>query len=135
MFRSSVNRANGVSRIAFLLIFALLVHDGLMAAPASAAPSHETAVEHHASAMAPAGQDVLAEQEGEQRPGHPLACGVGQAAAPRAPHHAEESSANVASIIGFAQGRPGLRADGASGWQEPLWPPAVRRALIQIFRI
>lgn len=129
MFRSCVGRADIVSRIAFLLIVALIGHDGLMAAPAIAAPGHETIVKHHASSTG------LDESAGDSRPDHPPACGVGQVAAPRTLHHAEDFVPSVASIVDFALGSADSRAEGGGGWQEPLWPPAVRRALIQIFRI
>lgn len=114
-------------QVGLLLVAFFLGHDVLMAMPAQAANQHPETDQHRVASAS----DMKSTPE---RPTHPVDCGA--------------TSPAVTVSVAQSEFSPGLAPLAMTPWscsllaqwlefrwQEPAWPPGVRRALLQVFRI
>lgn len=116
-----------------VLVVSLLGHDLLMVG-AAAAESPDAAI-LHGPVTAAHGEAHAATPREDAPPDHPESCGVGQAAVVRGgdePRFAALCSATRPEAVGAVS--PAANG-GPSEWEEPRWPPDVRRALLQVYRV
>lgn len=126
--RRSANRTPWLGSLALVLM--LLAHDVLMASVAHAAGMSPLAAgsgpSHHAEAAAPATPDRVPEPE------HATNCSTTGDAIPAAGLDPEPISS--LSLVPVTE-RQMVTSLMLGQWSEPLWPPGVRRAWLQVFRI
>jgi hypothetical protein len=108
-------------------LIALLAHDLLMAVEPVAARAHQEAG-HHGE------QHPAAETGGTPLPVHGTACGVTQPAAPQIGRLSSAAGDTMAVDHGLVL-PPCPASDMAPGASEPTWPPGLRRALLQVYRM
>ena len=122
--------------LGLLLVLLFLGHDLLMAFEASAAPAHESGTARHATNGHGLSHPSPGVVSGDREEHHPDGCGVGQLAAPRIANETGRSAA-IPNASPWGVESPGLRAydEWPALWQEPGWPAAIQRALIQVYRI
>ncbi len=114
-----------------VLVLALLAHDALMASVAHATPESPRAF-HDIAASLHTADDVSHMVDHEPAPAHPQDCSTTGGARPAAGLDWEPADVPVDSD---AHERPISVHSAARHWVEPLWPPGVRRALLQVYRI
>jgi hypothetical protein len=118
-----------------LLVAAILGHGLLMAAETQAAlPAGHAAGEHEPAGPTSATGAVGAVPDDAPAPHHPAGCEVTHAAAPRTGGDPDLVASAAAPLPSTAPG-PSLAPPLAGGWVEPIWPPGVRRAFFQVYRI
>jgi hypothetical protein len=120
--------SRGARRITWLagliLIFALLGHDALMASVSRAAqhnPSATAARTSHASSV-------------QHVPEHPEHCDTTREAIPNTGNSLGVDDAGCAPTA-IHTDLSALTPALARSWSEPFWPPGMRRALFQVYRI
>lgn len=121
--------------LGIVLVAALLGHDGLMASVAHAAPVGQVAPMAYGHEVAHPASDLKGSPPGDDpAPEHPSECGIVGTAAPFSGNPLEVSDLGTPAI--FAHGDFSALAPAmARGWKEPFWPPGMRRALLQLYRI
>lgn len=122
-----------MTRVALLVVLLVLGHDIFMAARSAVALEHHAAAAHYVSAGPQLSPRAMAAADDSPRD-HPVDCSVSQVAAPRASQQPEAQTEAVAAHA-VAMAPPSTHAPISGAWQEPLWPPGVRRALVQVYRI
>lgn len=106
-----------------VIVFALLGHDLFMALPQSTT-LQLTAPVHHASNTAPDDLHLP----------HPSACGTTQSAIAGGGTQLQVFTAAAPCAAGEPWVLQAQRR-GAAVWEAPSWPPGMRRALLQIYRV
>lgn len=118
-----------------VLVLALLAHDVLMASVAHAAPVAPVAtmaaahdVAHQATSLQGSPPDDNPASE------HPSDCGAAGTAVSPAGNQPDSNDLGVPALLPASE-LSALAPASAYGWTEPFWPPGMRRALLQVYRL
>jgi len=116
------------------MVLAFLGHDLLMTAPAQAATIPSLTDQHRSPSQTATHGESVEREPGAPEPNHPQDCGIGQWAVPRANDEPEVTRAELAPR-GVCVTVSAADLTAASPWHEPGCSPAIRRALMQVYRI